>query len=309
MSTIEKAAAKLAARGKSSLAGKISGDGAAGTPRLPDPTLNVLSKSQGFVDTSTHHCEIDVTALARQGFLTPGEGRSQLAQEMRRIKRPLLLNIQKLQRIEPSAPPANLVMVTSSFPGEGKTFVAINLAISMSAELDRRVLLIDTDVSKGGLTEQLGIASHRGISDLLYETGYLAEDGVLTSNIERLSILPAGGNTDQLNELFASDLMGKITRELASNDPDRVVIFDSPPLLATTEAAVLARLMGQVVLVVEANKTPQEAVSQALGELQGCPNVSTILNKTSPRHGGIYGYGYARGNRLAGAENEQVDGA
>jgi receptor protein-tyrosine kinase len=170
------------------------------------------------------------------------------------------------------------------------------------------VLLVDADVSKGGVTEQLGIQAHRGLSDLLYETNYIGEDSVLTSNIERLSILPAGGNTDQVDELFASDLMSKITRELALADPDRIVLFDAPPLLATTEAAVLARHMGQVVVVVEANKTPQDAVAHSVAQLEGCAKVSMILNKTSQRDSGAYGYGYgyAQGKRRP-AEASQTD--
>ena len=304
MSTIEKAAAKLALRGKAALGRHVEEEtvqepiGVADGGRIAHPPPTIMQgKAQGFLDAADHFCDIDLTVLAEKGYLVPGEGRSQLAQEMRRIKRPLLLRIQKAQATQTSAPPANLIMLTSSLPGEGKTFIAINLAISLSAELDRRVLLVDADVSKGGLTEQLGIPAHRGLSDLLYETNYSSEDAVLTSNIERLSILPAGGNTDQIDELFASELMSVITRELAATDPDRVVLFDAPPLLATTEAAVLARHMGQVVLVVEANRTPQDAVTHSVPQLEGCANVSMILNKTSQRDTGAYGYGYAQGKR------------
>jgi len=298
MSTIEKAAAKLALRGRKAFSpdsGRAEVEEIAPQP-LSRPTI-MQGKAQGFLDAATHFCDIDLTGLAEKGYLTPGEGRSQLAQEMRRIKRPLLMNIQREQAKPTGHPPANLILITSSLPGEGKTFISINLAISLSAELDRRVLLVDADVSKGGITEQLGIQVHRGLSDLLYETNYVSEDAVLTSNIERLSILPAGGNTDQIDELFASELMGTIARSLAEADPDRVVLFDAPPLLATTEAAVLARHMGQVVVVVEANKTPQDAVAHSVAQLEGCANVSMILNKTSQRDSGAYGYGYAQGKR------------
>ncbi|HEY5647826.1 MAG TPA: AAA family ATPase [Pseudomonadales bacterium] len=298
MSTIEKAAAKLASRTRKASVQKGGTPEEARAVRPSAPTI-MQGKAQGFLDAASHFCDIDLSSLAEKGYLMPGEGKSQLAQEMRRIKRPLLLNLQRDKAVAAGGPPANLIMITSSLPGEGKTFISINLAISLAAELDRRVLLVDADVSKGGITEQLGIQVHRGLSDLLYETSYLSEDGVLTSNIERLSILPAGGNTDQIDELFASELMGTITRALADADPDRVVLFDAPPLLATTEAAVLARHMGQVVVVVEANKTPQDAVAHSVAQLEGCSNVSLILNKTSQRDVGIYGYGYgyAQGRR------------
>ena len=297
MSTIEKAAEKLAARGKRGV-GLLNGDKSSATGVDSGQAKSTLTdtvmqgKAQGFIQAPERFCDIDLSDLVAKGYLRPGEGRSQLAQEMRRIKRPLLLNMQK-QRAKPDdLPPANLIMVTSSLPNEGKTFMSINLAISMAAELDRRVLLVDADVSKGDITAQLGILAHRGLSDILHETNYISEDGVLTSNVERLSILPAGGNTDHTDELYASELMENVCRHLAAQDPDRVVIFDSPPLLATTETAVLARHMGQVVLVVEANQTPQDAVGQSVQLLEGCANVSLVLNKTTQRDSGGYGYGY-----------------
>ena len=100
--------------------------------------------------------------------------------------------------------------------------------------------------------------------------------------------------------------MESICHELAVADPDRVVVFDAPPLLATTEASVLARLMGQVVLVVEANKTPQDAVGESVHILEGCANVSLLLNKTTQRDSSSYGYGYTRAKRRQ-AEARQED--
>lgn len=288
MSTIEKAAAKLGQRRKSVLSRVVTEETRVDRA---SPTI-VQGNVGGYLHESDNHCDIELDSLAERGFLTPGDGRSELAHQMRRIKRPLLMNIQKERSVSSEEPPANLIMITSSLPGEGKTFTAVNLAISLAAELDKKTLLVDADVSKGGMTEELGITAKRGLSDLLYEKQYSSEDAVLNSNIERLSLLPAGGHTDLIDELFASDLMGIITHGLAESDPDRVVIFDAPPLLATTEAAVLARHMGQVVVVVEANKTPQDAVSSSIEQLEGCANVSLILNKTSQRESGAYGYGY-----------------
>lgn len=246
-------------------------------------------------------CEIDLDQLEARGYLRPGEGRSQLAREMRRIKRPLLLKIDRQQALMEKEPdvdhgnPANLIMITSALPGEGKTFVSINLVMSLAAELDKRVLLVDADVLKGDVSEQLGILTERGLADLLHENNYLHEDGVLTSNIERLSILPAGRNTDHVDELFASDMMALVVRELAEADPDRVVIFDAPPLLPTTEAAVLSRYMGQVVVVVGANETPQAAVAEAVAQLEDRDAISLVLNKTTGRDSAGYGYGYGYG--------------
>lgn len=289
MSTIEKAAARLAARQQS---GKQTAPaGRAVPPAVPRTSPRPVQDLPG--SAAPRFCDIDLTALAARGFITPDSGRTALAQEMRRIKRPLLLNIQKAQALEAAeCPPANLIMITSALPGEGKTFTSINLAMSMAAEVDRRVLLVDADVARGDVARQLGLPPSRGLSDLLQETNFLTEEGVLTSNVERLSILPAGTPTEQVDELFASAQMAVLTRALADADPNRVVLFDASPLLATTEAAVLARHMGQTVLVVEANRTPQDAVFQALGHLDGCANVSLVLNKTTRGNAGGYGYGY-----------------
>jgi protein-tyrosine kinase len=292
MSTIEKAAAKLAARGKVAVS---PAEPSIVRPARPEPQILERPDGSSYV-APQRWCDINLDHLTAKGFISPKSGRGQLAQEMRRIKRPLLLNIKKAQADpQPDVPPANLIMITSALPDEGKTFIAINLAMSLAAELDRRVLLVDADVAKGDVTKELEIEVTRGLTDLLAETGYFAEEGVLTSNVDRLSILPAGEPNDHMDELFASNLMGDITRSLAAADPERIVVFDASPLLATTEPAVLARLMGQIVVVVEANKTPQDAVSEALTQLEGCANVSLVLNKTNRRESGGYHYGYGYG--------------
>lgn len=309
MSTIEKAAARLAGRQK--------GNAGMGADQRPDAPVAVevgapttLRSSRGEQrdradrrpvqpGLAARFCDIDLEHLRERGFLLPDSGRTQLAQEMRRIKRPLLLNLQKAQAVAgqdgADERPANLIMITSALPGEGKTFTAINLAMSVSAEVDRRVLLVDADVARSDVSRQLGLPPARGLSDLLQENNHLFEDAVLTSNVDRLSILPAGSPNEQVDELFASEMMGMVVRDLAEADPDRIVIFDASPLLATTEASVLARRMGQTVLVVEAGKTPQDAVSQALALLEGCANVSLVLNKTSGKDTSGYGYGYGYG--------------
>lgn len=296
MSTIEKAAARLAARQKAdedSPRGPVKPRGRENIVRDSPAASSVRSLAQGTA-ASGHH-DIDLEALHEKGYITPDMGRSQLAQEMRRIKRPLLLNIQKAQAKGETSPAPNLIMITSALPGEGKTFVAINLAMSMAAEVDRRVLLVDGDVARGDLSRQLDISERRGLSDLLQDNSYLSEDGVLTTNIDRLSLLPAGAQVDNVDELFASGLMAVLTKALADEDPNRVIIFDASPLIATTEAAVLAQRMGQTVLVVEANRTPQDSVAQALAQLEGCANVSVMLNKATGKDASGYSYGYGYG--------------
>lgn len=232
---------------------------------------------------------IDFARLSAGGFVTPDAPRSQLADEFRVIKRPLLTNVQGK-----SAAPvarANLIMVTSSLPGEGKTFVAINLALSMAMELDNTVLLVDADVSRPSMLERLGLPPSKGLLDVLTDSALDLSDVLLRTNVERLSLLPAGTAHARATELLASDAMNTLVDELATRYPDRILIFDAPPLLPSTESRVLATHMGQVMLVVEAERTPQASVTQALATIESCPVVLTVLNKVPhSRLGAYYGY-------------------
>ena len=234
--------------------------------------------------------EIDLQRLAAAGYVTPSVPRSRLADEMRVIKRPLIGNAQGR-----SAAPvrgANLIMVTSALPNEGKTFIAINLAISIAMEIDTTVLLVDADVARPAVPERLGIAQETGLLDLVTRKDLDLADVMVRTNIERLSVLTAGTPHSRATELLASDSMTRLVDELASRYPDRILIFDAPPLLSSTESRVLAAHMGQILLVVEADRTPQSRVKQALETIEQCPVVMTILNKIERPEAGSYSDGY-----------------
>jgi exopolysaccharide/PEP-CTERM locus tyrosine autokinase len=237
--------------------------------------------------------ELDLEKLAASGYITPNSGRSNLADELRVIKRPLLGNAQGKSASPIDA--ANLVMVTSALPGEGKTFVAINLALSIAMEIDTTVLLVDADVARPAIPSRLGLPPSKGLLDLLTSKSLDVADVLLRTNIERLSILPAGKPHSRATELLASEGMTRLVEELASRYQDRILIFDAPPLLPSTESRVLAAHMGQVVMVVEANRTKQSAVTQALAAIEACPVVMLLLNKIERTgFGGAY-YGYYGG--------------
>jgi exopolysaccharide/PEP-CTERM locus tyrosine autokinase len=237
--------------------------------------------------------EIDLEALEEQEYVTPGNTRSRLALDFRRIKRPLLINARR--RAHGDEHPANLIVVTSSIPGEGKTFISINLAMSISAELDLRVLLVDADAARNSVSTVLGLQYDKGLSEVLARGGDHLEDSIFRTNIEHLSVLPSGSDLPNGDELFASDLMRRLAHDLAAEDPNRIVIFDAPPLLAGTEAGVLARMVGQVVVVVEADSTPQSTLTEALSQLDQSERVSLVLNKVKRRASGRSGYGYGYG--------------
>lgn len=242
----------------------------------------------------SRHVRIDLDRLAAMGYLTPETPRAKMADEFRVIKRPLLQNVDA-QVDSGQTGNANLIMVTSALPGEGKTFVSVNLAMSMAMELDRTVLLVDADVARPALLPRLGVTASRGLLDVLADPSIELSDVLLRTNIEKLTLLPPGTPRAQATELLASDEMDRLLADIASRYSDRIVVFDAPPLLPSTESRVLASKMGQVVFVVEAQKTAQKAVRQALATIETCPVVMPLLNKANQSDVGFYyGYGYGQ---------------
>jgi len=318
MSTIEQAAKRLEQLRRSGVA--AAGAVADAVPKLESvplrvakqidgdsgPSVSPRGEEEGSAGVSSEaiqerpphrRVDIDVALLGANGYITPQVPRSRLAEEFRAIKRPLLNNISG----KSAAPVANAnrIMVTSALPGEGKTFVSLNLAISLAKEVDARVLLVDADVLRPALLERLGIPPTKGILDLLMQPELDVDDVVLETNVDRLSILPAGTAQGHATELLASQAMSRLVARLATDDPRRIVVFDTPPLLLTSESRVLAGHMGQVILVIASNDTPQGNVAEALSTIENCPVVFTLLNRVeASERGGHYGaygggYGYA----------------
>lgn len=232
---------------------------------------------------------VDIGLLRKQYMTTPDGERTMVSECFRRIKRHLLANIDN-----PDGPQrANLIMVTSSVPKEGKTFCTINLAISLAMEMDRRVLLVDADVLRPSVSAALGIKQvEKGLMDVLLD-GIELSEVLCNTNIEKLSLLPAGRRHAQSSELLASDAMREMLKEMAERYSDRIIIFDSPPLLASTESRVLAGLMGQVLLVVEAERTTEATLKEALAYIDPDNVSGVVLNKGAPPVSALYeGYGY-----------------
>lgn len=237
--------------------------------------------------------QLDFARLAALGFVTPDTPRSRIADEFRILKRPLLANASP-NRINP-VKHSNLIMVTSSVPGEGKTFSAVNLAMSMATELDRTVLLVDADVARPSLPGLLGLPPAKGLLDVLEDKSVDLAQVLLRTNVEKLSILPSGTPHSHATELLASSAMADLLDEVSARYADRIVIFDSPPLLVTTEARVLATQMGQIVFVVHAESTLQSDVKRALATIESCPIKLMVLNQARPLDEGAGGYGYGYG--------------
>ena len=293
-SLLEQAAIRLR---KASLAGQP----APGMPRAPAVSeTESVSSAHVALERGGRAAEVhvDVARLKDEGYLTPDGERTRVAEEFRIIKRPLLENA--FGKGSSLVEHGNLIMVTSALPGEGKTYTAINLAMSIAMEMDKTVLLVDADVGKARVHEMLRIPMGPGLIDLLIDESLDAGDVMLQTDIPKLRVIPMGQYHPHSTELLASDEMRRLMEELATRYSDRVVIFDSPPLLATSEAVVLAGLMGQLVFVVESSRSLQGTVKDALSLVDASKPVGLVLNKVRKLTGtnhygyGSYGYGYHR---------------
>jgi len=246
------------------------------------------------VSKPSHESEIaviDLQRLAAAGMITPSNARSLIAEEYRAIKRPLLKNVTDPQTTSQNL--ANLIMVTSALPGEGKSFTSINLALSIAMEMDHTVLLVEADVPKPAIAGYLGLRKEeKGLVDYLADERIALGELLFRTNIPKLTLLRAGRQHPQATELLASQNMRRLTHELAQRYRDRVVIFDAPPMLVSSEAVTLAGLVGQVVMVVEAGKTPQQVVKDALALIGTDKFVGVVLNKSQGGSSQGYGYGY-----------------
>jgi len=238
---------------------------------------SAANASPGVTDNPT--VELDFKELRHRGLITPEGGDARLEEEYRLAKRPLLKHAFPRGYSPPSQ--ANMVLVSSASTGEGKTFTAFNLAMSIAMEMDHTVLLVDGDVTRNNLTRWLGMVGMPGITDVLDDPGLDLGRVIARTNLPKLRVIPSGKPHSRATELMASGTMERIADELSGRYPDRMVLFDSPPLLMASQTPVLANLVGQAVLVVEAGKTPQQYVQDALNLVdQSATKVGFLLNKT-----------------------------
>jgi len=302
MSIIERAANLAARKSTKSIvelaAGQLSGTAeqadAVATEIAPQPAQQETPSSTGNRLQSQRQITIDFDRLRARGFALPRD-HSAAAEEFRLIKRPLLSVA--LSNTLSDIANRNVLMVTSAAPNEGKTFVATNLAFSIASEHNTYVLLIDADVAKPSIPDIFGFEAELGMLDAVADPKVDISDVLVRTNIENLSILPSGRARPGMTELMASPRMAHFVSEVSRRYSDRVIIFDSPPVLSRTEPSVLAKLVGQVVLVVEAERTTRTAIEEAL-TLIGRDRIGGVVLNKAPRmigHEGFgqgYGYGY-----------------
>lgn len=260
--------------------------------RVPETVVPIARiKKIEFTGEKFH---LDESQLIRRGLLAPLDQAIPVADEFRRIKRPLIDNATKCS--DQHEDHMNLIMVASALPGAGKTFCSVNLAASISLERELGVLLVDADVAKPHISDAFGLASRPGLIDLLENETISIEEVLVRTDINDIQVLPAGRKHSQSTELLASDRMKDVMHELATRYADRLIVLDSPPLLVTSEAQVLATQVGQIAVVVESGKTTNQEIQEALELLDRDKAINFILNKslysqTSGYYGGGYGYG------------------
>lgn len=221
--------------------------------------------------------DINRESLRVAGLAPQGSAERRLTSEYRAIKRALLATLAR--RTGESAARGNSIMVASAMPGEGKTFTSINLAISLAAERDWTVILVDADGAKRHLTSALGMRDERGLFDVLGDQSLTLADVAFRTNIPGLCVIPAGRFSDSATELMSSARMSQVLGDLLREDPHTIVLFDSSPILLTTESRALADAVNQVLLVVRADHTPRASVQEAIGALGEGHNIGMILNE------------------------------
>lgn len=270
--------------------------------REPPPVVPVTARAQAAQMASGRHAQvfrghfhpIDRHHLREQGLIEPEGPITGLLEEFRIVKRQLLLTAAE-SRLGRGAPHGERILVCSALPGEGKTFCSVNLALSIAAERDNEVLLVDADFAKPSVLSTLGLPGGPGLMDVLVDEDLAVEDFILGTDVPGLFVLPAGNSTGQDTEYLASARTSEVLARLTAQAPSRIVIFDSPPVLAASPASELAAHVGQAVMVVRADRTGEAALRDAVNILSGCDDIKLLLNGTrfSPtgrRFGTYYGY-------------------
>jgi len=257
--------------------------------RRKEPTLSSHEHSEAT--PTQKKIQINFQRLESYGIFSPQLDTNRTTEEFRLVKRSVLLNVAKARQEGAKNP--NLIMVTSARQGEGKSFTAFNLAMSIASETDTTVLLIDADATRSSVVKTLGIQADYGLLDLLRDNGTSFADAVLKTNIDRLSIMPAGPPDPLSTEILAGAQAAEFLREISQRYTDRIVILDAPPVLATSEPSALALHAGQIVFVVDAQRTTKTALKEALNLVGICPRIGFVLNRAefeigSARFGSYY---------------------
>ena len=280
MSRIHEALSKLQSTERAVAKSSSNGFNHGGEPS----SLPRARKKKIEINGQKHH--VDPESLVKAGLLAPLNHAVPVADEFRRIKRPLIANATRDVGVPNGH--MNVIMVASALPRAGKSFCSVNLAVSISLERELNVLLVDADVPKPHISREFGLGDAPGLIDLLVDESHSIENTLVRTDLNDMQVLPAGRGHPQATELLASERMAFIINELATRYRDRIILIDSPPLLLTSEAQALSGQVGQIALVVEAGETSRQALLQTIEALDTDKAINVILNKS--RHASPMGY-------------------
>ena len=260
---------------------------------LPDHYTIRLDARPGSPD---FHGDVTIRLrLAEAGYIVPEAPATGLAEEFRLIKRRLLANMERLGTLPEEK--RRSVLVCSSQPKEGKSFCAVNLALSLAGERDVEVLLVDGDFTKPDVPAILGLEGGPGLVDALADPQADPEKFLIRTDVPGLSVLPAGRKQNNVPELLASGRTREVLARLVAGDGRRIILFDSPPALMASPATLLAGHVGQALVVVRADQTTEADLRETIGLLSGCDHVALMLNGAAiavsgRKYGGYDGYGH-----------------
>lgn len=241
---------------------------------------------------------LDFTHMRENGTITPFNRRTRISEEIRLIKRRLMRRMSVNRTDTPSGKRRgreHVILVTSAKPGDGKSFFATNLALSIVLDEGLNVLLVDADVARPALSEFIGAKPGVGLTDLLQDSPPKLNEVLQRERNHPLTFLPAGNAVASATDLFGSQKMVTLMDDIAMRYTDRIIILDAPPLLASTEPVVLAQHVGQTVFVIDAEKTSRKAIETALELLDSHENLNLVLNNAatagqSEQFGSYYDY-------------------
>ncbi|CAD5265251.1 Exopolysaccharide biosynthesis protein [Alteromonas sp. 38] len=288
--TIEKALLKQ--KQKNALANNSNEESASNN--VPEPQLEATDAAKPETTSPKSSFKINLQRLSGNGHISLSGERRQINEEYREIKRKLLANA--FGPLAKTLHNPNIIMVTSSRPSEGKTFTATNLALSIAAEQDKTVLLVDADVLKPNVLNTLGLERRKGLMEYLVGEVDDISEVLYSTNIDKLKIIPAGRSHHLSTEMLASHKMHETVDEFANRYPDRIVIFDTPPLIGINESAILANFAGQAVVVVEEGKAKLSDVKMSVERLNPDMAIGFVVNKSvhyDTDGSGYYGYYYS----------------
>jgi protein-tyrosine kinase len=260
---------------------------------IPEAEKSAAPASPGEpkkMDSGGGDIVIDLVAMEEKGFVSTSAERRQINEEYRAIKRKILDNA--FGALSRSLTNSNIVMITSSRPGEGKTFTAVNLALSIALEQDKTVLLVDADVLRPNIMRTLELENQEGLMEYLLSEKKDISEVMCNTNVPNLRIIAAGKTHHLSTELLASERMYEAVQEFANRYTDRVVIIDTPPLLGINETAILANLAGQAIVVTEENSSRLADIQQSVSQLNPEIAIGFVVNKAQKSSSDGSGYGY-----------------